>query len=212
MPTAMTFNNLMGDMQDYSERGAPGDVTVFNQLPRVINRAERQIAEDLKILGFKRPLTDTLAIGASVRVKPDRWRSTVSMFYGMGAQRLPILPRAYEYCRAYWPDSSVRAAPKFYADYDYDRWLLVPTPDLAYNLEVTIYEQPAYLDAVNQTNWLTDYAPNLLLNATMMFLFELLRNMEESKIWEAKYVQEKTQINGQDLQRIIDNTTTRRMV
>lgn len=212
MPTAMTYTSLFADLQGYSERGAPNDTTVFNQIPRLINRAERMIAEDLKILGFKNVLTDTLAIGTSVYTKPDRWRATVAMEYGSGEdgnKRLPIYPRAKDFLRRYWPNTNNRRAPKYYADYDYAHWLILPTPDAAYNWEVIIYEQPAFIDDTNQTNWLTDYAPVTLLNASVLELFRFLRNMEAVKEWEGLYNTSKSGLNAQDLQRIIDNTTSR---
>ena len=74
MAVSMTYNSLLKDLRAYLERGTVVDPTVFNQLPSLINLAERQLANELKILGFVQNVTDTLAIGQSVIPKPDRWR------------------------------------------------------------------------------------------------------------------------------------------
>lgn len=66
MAETLTFNSLQTDMRQYLERGTSVDPTVFEQLPRLINLAERQLANSLKILGFIRVVTDTLGIGQSV--------------------------------------------------------------------------------------------------------------------------------------------------
>ena len=53
MPTAMTYNSLLNDMRAYLERGATlaTDPTVYEQLPQLINLAERRLARELKIQG-----------------------------------------------------------------------------------------------------------------------------------------------------------------
>ena len=54
MSTTMTFATLKQDVQRYLERGATlaSDPVVFEQIPRLINLAERRIARELKIQGF----------------------------------------------------------------------------------------------------------------------------------------------------------------
>ena len=102
MPTAMTFTSLLTDLRQYLERGTSVDTTVFEQLPRLINLAERDIARKLKIQGFINVVTSAMAAGTSVYAKPDRWRDTISINFGIGAannQRTPLFPRSYEYCR-----------------------------------------------------------------------------------------------------------------
>lgn len=212
MPTAMTFNSLQDDLRGYLERGTAVDVTVYEQLPRLINLAERDIARALKIQGFINVVTSNMAAGTSVYEKPDRWRATVSINFGIGTsnnERTPLFPRSYEYCRMYHPDSTVQAQPEFYADYDYANWLFSPTPDSAYPFEVVYYELPALLDAANQTNWLTDYAPNALLHGSLMQASRFLKNDERIPVWQNAYTMDLQLLDGEDLQKIIDRSSTR---
>lgn len=212
MPTALTFTSLQTDLRQYLERGTVVDTTVFEQLPRLINLAERDIARTLKIQGFIRVVTSVMASGASVYQKPDRWRDTVSINFGIGAsnnQRVFLFPRSYEYCRLYHPDSTIKAQPEFYADYNYDNWLFSPTPDDAYPYEVSYYELPALLDASNQTNWLTDHAPNVLLHGSLLQASRFLKNDERVPLWQTTYDTDLQKLNGEDLQKIIDRTTSR---
>lgn len=213
MPTAMTFTSLQEDVRRYLERGYVDDTTVYAQLPRLINLAERAIATELKFQGFVNVVTTTMAAGTSVYQKPDRWRLTISINFGTGTDnnsRTPIFPRSYEYCRYYWPDSTARAAPEFYADYDYEHWLFVPTPDAAYPVEILYYQQPPLLDDTTQTNWLTDYAPNALLYRTLLEATPFLKNDERIPTWQAMYAQQMQTINTQDLQKIVDRSSTRK--
>lgn len=219
MPTAMTFTSLQEDLRRYLERGEVTDTTVYEQLPRLINNAEREIAVDLKILGFIEPMISTLTAGTSVYAKPDRWRSTVSMNYGIvGAnpanqnKRIQLYTRSYEYCRQYWPDSEVtdpEQPPEFYADYDYGHWLIAPTPAIDYPWEVLCYVLPALLDTTNQTNWLTNYAPTTLLYRSLLECIPFLKQDERTKTFAPMYEQSKGMLNVQDLRRIVDRNTAR---
>jgi len=211
MAETLTFNSLITDLQAYLERGTVVDTTVFAQLPRLINLAERDIARALKIQGFINVVTTVMGIGQSVYAKPDRWRDTVSMNFGVGVDqvRTSIYPRSYEYLRTYWPDENLTGQPKFYADYNYENWLIAPTPDVAYPLEILYYEMPPLLDLVNQTNWLTDYAPGALLHGSLLQASGFLKTDERIPVWEKIYERELSLLNGEDIQKIIDRSVTR---
>ena len=207
MAYAMTFNTLLEDVRRYLERGftASDDPVVYEQLPRLINMAERRIARELKVQGFLRAVTTNLQAGVSVYKKPDRWRDTVSV----SVNTAPVFSRSLEYCRSYWPDAAATGAPEFYADYDYSHWLLVPTPDQAYQAEIIYYEQPQLLDDTNQTNWLTDYAPNLLLYGALLEATPFLKNDERIGVWQAMYDRAAQALAGEDLAKILDRAANR---
>lgn len=215
MATTMTFTSLWQDVVRYLERGASPvtDERVYQQIPSLINLAERRIARELKVQGFINPVTMAMVPGQSVIAKPDRWRDTVSMNVGLGPtmkKRTPILPRSYEYLRAYWPDESLHGIPQFYADYDYQHWLVLPTPALAYPLEILIYELPKLLDDTNQTNWTTDYAPQALLYAVLLEATPFLKNDERMPVWQGLYDRAIAALNSEDLDKIIDRASVRK--
>ena len=210
MAEVLTFNSLQTDMRTYLERGTSVDPTVFDQLPRLINLAERTLAQSLKILGFVKVLTDTMTVGQSVIAKPDRWRATISINFGVGATqiRTPLFSRSYEYLRRYWPDEDLMDQPKFYADYDYFNWVIAPSADFAYPFEVNLWELPPLLDDANQTNWTTDFAPNALLHGCLLQATPFLKNDERLPIWQGIYDRDVAILEQQDVKRIIDRSVT----
>lgn len=214
MPAAMTFNSLVADLQAYIERGTAIDPTVLAQLPILINDAEREIARALKVQGFIVPVTSTMAAGTSVYAKPDRWRETISMNYGAGTpgnfvNRTIIYPRVYEYCRSYWPNEALTAPPLYYSDYNYQNWLIAPTPDQAYPFEIVYYELPILLDSVTQTNWLTQYAPTTLRYRALLECAPFLKSDERIQVWQAMYQESIASLSGEDIKKMIDRTTDR---
>ena len=216
----MNFTTLTSDMQNYLERGqsASTDPTVFAQIPRLINQAERRIMNLLKLQGEIEVLVDPAGLVAGVEVvtKPDRWRVTVSMNYGTSAGQnthTPLFPRSYEYCRQYWGNGSATDSnnpPKWYADYNLNAWLISPTPDQNYPLEVLAYMQPFLLDNVNQTNFFTDYTPALLLYGALIEASPFLKNDPRLATWQTLFDKEASAINGADLQKILDRGEVRR--
>lgn len=214
MAEVLTFNSLQADMRTYLERGTSVDETVFEQLPRLINLAERQLANSLKILGFVSVVTDTMTVGQSVIPKPDRWRATISINFGVGATqvRTPLFLRSYEYVRRYWPDEALMDQPKFYADYDYFNWVIAPSADFAYPFEVNLWELPPLLDDANQTNWTTDFAPNALLHGCLLQATPFLKNDERIQVWQGIYDRDVAILEQQDVKRIIDRSVTRENV
>ena len=207
MSYSMTYDSLLVDVRRYLERGftQESDQIVYDQLPRLITLGERRIARELKIEGFIRAVQTPFQIGVATYRKPDRWRDTVSMT----VNGQPIFARSYEYCRSYWPDEAQTAAPEFYADYDYQHWLFAPTPDAASTLEVLYYEQPRFLGEDFQTNWLTEYAPDVLLYATLLEATPFLKKDERIATWQAMYDRAAQALNGEDLKRIMDRSAQR---
>lgn len=212
MPEALNFTSLKEDLRGYIERGSVNDGTVYDQIPRLINQAERAIATKLKIQGFINVVVGELTVGTSVYPKPDRWRSTVSMNYGTGDDnndRLPLWARSYEYCRKYWPNSDVTGTPKYYADYQYTHWLIAPTPQATYPWEIVYYEMPALLDDSNETNWLTDFSPNLLLYRSLLEIAPFLGSDDRIQTWRDFYNEQIESITEQDVKKIVDRNSTR---
>lgn len=231
MATYVNYTSLVADVTNYIERGASlvTDATVYNQIPRLINAAERKLIQMLKLLGQNTVLVNPTGIsaGVSVLTKPDRWRQTISMNYGGGSDknvRVPIYPRSYEYCRAFWPDDSQTSSwqtldasdrptlQPFYADYDLQHWLLAPTPTETLPLEVQAYLQPPLLDQNNQNNFFTQYTPNALLYGALLEATPFLKGDERISVWQGYYDKELSSLSGQDLQRILDRAAERRTV
>lgn len=215
MATTMTFTTLQQDVRRYLERGSSfaADPVVFEQIPRLINLAERRIARELKIQGFINVVSGTLQTGVSVYAKPDRWRDTVSINIGTGANnntRKVVFARAYEYLLSYWPDRTATDQPEYYSDYDYSHWLYAPTPDADYPFEVLYYELPPLLDDAVQTNWLTEYAPQLLLYGTLLEATPFLKNDERIPVWQNMYDRAAAMLNGEDLAKILDRASVRK--
>jgi hypothetical protein len=217
MPVALTFTSLITALQTFLERGGLStDPTVYGQLPLLINNAERAIARRLKILGMNIPIIGTLTANAAVYPKPNGWRRTISMNFGVATvadpsqnTATPLFARQYEYCLAYWPDLTQTAQPQYYADYNYANWLVVPTPPINYPWQILYYGLPQLLDNSNQTNFWTNYAPETLLYRALVECEPFLKNDERLAVWKGQYEEAVTALENEDMMRSVDRAAVR---
>ncbi len=197
-----TYSDLKSDLQNYADRH---DDVFIDQIPRLIDNAETKIAAEARGLGFLRVVTGTMASGSPIIVKPSRWRETVSFNFGentAAARRNFLLLRSYEYCRAYWPAPTSTGTPKFWADYDYEHFLIAPTPNAAYAFELSYHEKPEPLSDANQESWTTRYAYPLLLYASLLEAQPFLHRAERIQEFQLGYETAKAALAGEDVRRI----------
>jgi hypothetical protein len=197
MAAIMTYDGLVQALIAYTERD--NDTQFVAQVPWFVMLGEARIYEEFRGLGLQVSVTSSFVPSASsiggIVQKPDRWRETISWNYSSGVApvgnstaRSFLLERSLEYCRTYAPDPTQLNPPKYFADYSWSNWLVVPSPDLAYPFEVLYYEQPQTLSSSNEQNWTTIFAPNLLFASCMVQANLFLKIFDNrSKIWTDEY-------------------------
>lgn len=207
MAASMTYDSLVEDIKSYVERD---DEPFVSQIPRFIMMAENKLATRCRGLGILRLVNGAFTASNPTLEKPMRWRETGSFSYvnGLGARTFLKL-RSYEYCRVYSDDAGV-SDPVYYADYGYEHYFLAGTPPAAYNFELMYFERPEPLDADNQTNWTTQYAPQLILFATLLEAQTWLKLPERAKEFKDNFDDAMAAVTAEADRRIADMSATRR--
>lgn len=198
----LTYDSLTTTVLQYLERS---DDAVIEQIPTFITLCEFEIAQQIKTLGQLQVVESTMTLNNPVIAKPARWRKTVSMNVLSGTEKSPVYLRKYEYLKNYAPDSTTTGLPLYYADYDYEHWLVAPTPNQAYTFEVLYYERISPLSSSNQTNWLTQNAPNAMLFGTLLQAMPFLKN-DSRQIFQQKYQEAMQVLRVEDQVRLGDRS------
>jgi len=196
----MTYDSLTSMVLQYLERK---DAAVVNAIPTFISLAEFAIAEQIKTLGQLQVAESTILINNPVLPKPARWRKTVSMSILVDGVKQPVYLRKYEYLKNYWPDTTKTDVPQYYADTDWDHWYIAPTPDKNYSFEVLYYERISPLSSTNQTNWLTQNAPNAMLFGTLLQAMPFLKN-DQRTVFQQMYAESLQSLKVEDVSRVGD--------
>lgn len=152
-------------------------------------------------------------------------QNSVSYIYGSGTeattadaggivcepleQRNYLKPRSYEFCSAYWQNRTQTGTPAYYSDYDFNYLFIVPTPQISNPFEIVFYQRPMPLSESNQTNWFTEFAPDMLLYASLLEAVPYLKNDQRIPIWKDYYMQSAGSIKLENKERINDATIKR---
>lgn len=207
MPAVLTYTSLVSGVKNYLERY--NDTNLDVQIPLFVTLAEYRISQEVKVLPALNYVTDTLQSGVSILPKPGRQRDTEFINISTGVagfettapfnRRVNLLRKSYDVCRDFWPDPTATGVPQFYSDYGMAQWLIVPTPNAAYPIEVAYYERAEPLSDSNQTNWITQFAPNLLLYATLLEATPFLKNFEAKAQWQEMYNRAALALSNEDV-------------
>ena len=199
----MTYDSLTSTVLQYLERQ---DAAVVNAIPTFITLCEFEIAQNIKTLGQMEVVDSTMNIGNPVIPKPARWRKTTSMTLSVSGQKQPMLVRKLEYLNTYAQDVTATGIPLYYADYDYDHWLVAPTPNQAYAFEALCYTRLEPLSSSNQTNWLTQNAPNAMLFGTLKQTAPFLKNDARLAVWKSMFDEALVALKTEDTLRVADRS------
>jgi len=78
--------------------------------------------------------------------------------------------------------------PKYYAMWKETTIIMAPTPDQAYNVQLSYIYTPDHLSATNTTTYLSDNVPELLLYGTLVEAYGFLKGpLDMYKLYSDKY-------------------------
>lgn len=207
---SMTYDSLVTDISSYMERT---DTEFVNQIPRFILLAEQNIAAKIKTLWETTVLNTRVTQGQYYISKPARWKKTLSMKVAPAAGEstppgTPMLIRDQALVSLINRESP-RGEPQYYSDWDYDNWLLAPTPDVSYDIEIVYQGRIQPLDSNNQVNLITRECPQLLLYACLVEASVYLKSFEKLQVWQPLHDQALQALKSEDNERFIDKNSKR---
>lgn len=208
----MTYTSLYNSIKAYLKRE---DASTLEKIPQFIELAQYDLNNECKTIGQEDYIVSAFIPGVDVYQKPIGWRRNISINVGSGAtfnNRNILKFGTYEYLRAYSPnpsDATKWSLPKFYSDYGFLNFLVAPAPDFAYPFEYCYMKVPDLISEQNQTNWWTNYAPNVLFSACMAQAHTFLENYDRATFYKAQTKEGTDKINAEDQLRMIDRSSIR---
>ena len=209
----MNYNSLIEDMQTYMLRT---DQPYLAKIPQLIQQGIIRIYNNAKDIGFELYYTVNLAANNFLIDKPAKWQETISLsIVDANGNKGLLQERTYEYCKTYLPKANITGIPKYYTDSlvasnssSYSNWLIAPAADANYVVNVIYLGIPEFNNA-NQTNFLTQRYPNLLLYSCLMEACLFLDNEEKRNKYEMMFGKELETINRMNVDRTTDRTVVR---
>ena len=97
------------------------------------------------------------------------------------------------FIQRYSIDYGSNAVPKYYGIFDIDNFIVGPTPDQAYTVELHYYYRPASITAGAGTGntWLSTNAPNALLYGSLVEAYTYMKGEQDMmQLYEQRFMQE----------------------
>lgn len=161
----MTYAELVTRITDTTEDRDP---TFAANIDWFIKDAEQRIYAEVNLPLERKNVTSGVTIGNPYIALPTDYIYTYgfNLIDGTGAASF-LLRKEVEFIREMYPIVGYTGAPKYYGQFDIANFIVGPTPDAAYVVELHYFAYPASIVTAG-TTWLgTNYA-QLLLNGTLL--------------------------------------------
>ena len=164
---SFTLATLKTAIQDYADNSETSFVT---NLPNFIKAAEEKIFKGVDLDIFRKNVTSAFTSSDQFLTVPSDYLASFSLQITTSGSESFLLQKDVNYLREYTPSSSTTGLPKYYARFDTDNFIVAPTPDSNYTLELHYYYRPASLTAGadSGTTWLSTNAPFALLYGSLI--------------------------------------------
>ena len=164
---SFTLATLKTAIQDYADNSETSFVT---NLPNFIKAAEEKIFKGVDLDIFRKNVTSAFTSSDQFLSVPTDYLASFSLQITTSGSESFLLQKDVNYLREYTPASSTTGLPKYYARFDSDNFIVAPTPNSNYTLELHYYYRPASLTAGadSGTTWLSTNAPFALLYGSLI--------------------------------------------
>ncbi len=170
----MTFDELKTAIQDYTEND---ETTFVNNLPLFIRLAEERILKSIQLNLFQKNAGGAMTTGNKFLAAPTDFLAPFSLSIEVSGAKEFLLFKDLDFVQTYTPDATTTGQPKYYAQFDVGNFIIAPTPDAAYVVELQYLYRPASLTAGagSGTTWLSENAEITLLYASLIEAYTYMK-------------------------------------
>jgi hypothetical protein len=170
---AFTFTTLKTAIQDYTQNT---ESTFVSQLSRFIINAEERVLKECQLDVFRKSSQGSATSGNQYLSKPSDFLSQNSLSVINSSSKEFLLYKQVTMLQDYTPNPATTGAPKYYGDWDEDTFLLAPTPDSNYTMELHYFYRPASITSSGDgTSWLGTNAELCLLYGSLCEAYTFMK-------------------------------------
>jgi len=184
---SFTFATLKTAIQDYTDNA---EATFVTNLPNFIKAAEDRIFESVDLEYFRKNVTSAMTASDQFLSVPDDLLAVFSLQITTSGSENFLLQKDVNYLREYTPNASTTGVPKYYAVFSVEHFLIAPTPNSAYTVELHYYYRPTSLvDSGSNTTWISANAPNVLLYGALFEAYTFMKGEQDViSIYEKRFM------------------------
>tara|TARA_R110000744_G_scaffold377871_1_gene493319 strand:- start:88 stop:729 length:642 start_codon:yes stop_codon:yes gene_type:complete len=163
----MTYAELVAAIQSYTENEfATTDVDLF------ITQAETRIYNDVQIPYLRKNVTGTVTINNKYLAVPSDWLDTYSLAaLDSDGNFNYLMHKDVNFIREAFPLPATTGFPEYYALFDDSSFIIGPTPNSSYAVELHYYYYPTSItnnNTASNTTWIGDNYSHVLLYGSLL--------------------------------------------
>jgi hypothetical protein len=187
----MNYAQLVSAIKGYAENDFPataGNFTSTDQVNTFIKEAEQRIYNSVQFPAIRKNSTGTTTSGNKYLATPVDFLSSYSLAAIDGSGNYEyLLNKDVNFIRAAYPKATDSGIPAYYALFDDNTFILGPTPDAAYTMELHYYYYPASIVTAG-TSWLGDNFDSVLLYGALLEAASFMKSdMDTIKNYTDRY-------------------------
>jgi hypothetical protein len=200
----MTYSELVAAIQSYTENQFPDTyladgsaVSSTTQINTFIKQAEQRIYNSVQFPSLRRNVTGFTTPGNKYLACPNDFLSVYSMaVINTDGSYEYLLNKDVNFIRQAYPSPNDTSTPKYYALFGpsfYNSneltFILGPTPDILYNIELHYFYYPESIVTANQT-WLGDNFDSVLLYGSLVEAYSFMKGEADMMaLYNQKYME-----------------------
>jgi hypothetical protein len=176
---SFTYDELKQAIQDYTENDETSFVT---NLPLFIRQSEERILKNVQLSLFRKNVNGTLTASNKYLACPSDFLAPFSLsFVDSDSDHVFLDFKDVDFVQSFNPDATTTGNPRYYAVFDVDNFVLGPTPNSNYAVELHYFYRPASLTAGSGsgTTWLSENAELALLYGSLIEAYIYMKGEQD---------------------------------
>ena len=180
----MNYSELTTNIEDICE-----NTFTSAQLAMFVQQTEQAIYNIVQFPAFRKNCVGTTTDANKYLSTPADFLYTHSLAVISAGTYTYLLPKDPNFISEAYPNPATKGTPKHYGQFDKDSWILGPTPDAAYQVEIHYGYYPESIVTATNT-WLGDNFDSALLNGSLVEALRFMKGEEDLvAMYDKMYIQ-----------------------
>ena len=186
----MNYTQLYDNIVNFTQNN---ETTFLDSIPTFVQNTETLVNNTVQLPAFRKNVTGNCTNDFPYLTLPSDFLATFSVAVMNTDEPLVtenyryLLNKDVNYIREMFPYPAVTGTPQYYALFDQNTFILGPTPDVDYNIELHYFAYPTSIVTAG-TSWLGDNYPNVLLWGSLVEAYIYMKGEPDLiQTYQAKY-------------------------
>ena len=168
----MNYTELTAAIKEYTDNT---ETTFVSNIPNFVKQTEERIYRSILIPELRKNVTTSLSTSNRLLAKPTDFLAVFSIAVVDGSSNYSfLLPKDVNFIREAYPATATSGLPVYYSLFDGDNFLIAPTPDSTYTVQLHYYYDPPSI-VTSSTSWLGDNAETALLYGSLLEAYSFMK-------------------------------------